>query len=97
MDAIEKYWIPLGAQCNPCRGGYFFWVRLPPGLTSDVVAEEALKEGVSIMGGTSCKVPNDNSIEYNRFIRICVALEKEEKAAEGIKRVGVVFKRLLRK
>ena len=29
-------------------------------------------------------VPEDKSVEYERFIRICVALEGEDKAVEGI-------------
>ena len=41
-------------------------------------------------------VPEDESVEYERFIRICVALEGEDKAVEGIKRLGKVFERHFR-
>ena len=40
-------------------------------------------------------VPEDTSIDYERFIRICIALEKEERAVEGIERIGKVFEKLL--
>lgn len=93
--AMEKYWIPYGVKFNPYMGGYFFWIRLPEGVISGDVAEEAMKRGVWIMEGTSCMVPEDKSVEYEKFIRICVALEGEERAVEGIKILGEVFKKLL--
>ena len=95
MRAIEEYWAPLGAKYVPCTGGYFIWVTLPEGITSEEVFKEGMEEGVWIMEGMSCMVPDDSSVEYNRFIRICIALEKEDKAREGIARLAVVFKRLL--
>lgn len=93
--AMEKYWVPYGVDFNPCMGGYFIWVRLPDGITAEEVAEEATRNGVWIMEGTSCMVPEDTSIDYERFIRICIALEKEERAVEGIERIGKVFRKLL--
>jgi 2-aminoadipate transaminase len=97
MAAMDEYWIPLGAKYVPCKGGYFIWVTLPEGLTSEEVYNEGTKYGVWIMEGTSCMVPNDDSVGYNRFIRICIALEKEDKAIEGIKRLAKVFERLLKR
>lgn len=94
--AIEKYLVPHGAKYNPCFGGYFFWVKLPEGLTSAEVSKEAAIDGVCIMEGTNCIVPGDTSVEYDRFIRICLALEREDKAVEGIKRLGGVFGKLLK-
>lgn len=95
--AIEEFCVPYGIKYNPCVGGYFFWVTLPEGITSTEVSKEALADGVWIMEGTSCMVPEDTSVEYTKFIRICIALEAEEKAIEGIKRLGKVFDRLLKK
>ena len=95
--AMETYWKPHGVKYNPCIGGYFFWIRLPEGITAGDVAEEAEERGVWIMEGTSCMVPGDTSVEYEKFIRICVALEDEERAVEGIKRIGEVFEKLLQR
>jgi len=39
-------------------------------------------------------VPNDDSVQYDKFIRICIALEKEDRAVEGIRRLGKVFQKL---
>jgi len=75
-------------------GGYFFWIQLPEEHTSKEVFEEAMAENVSIMQGTSCMVPNDDSVQYDKFIRICIALEKEDRAVEGIRRLGKVFQKL---
>ena len=77
--AIEEYWVPLGVQYNRCLGGYFFWIKLPGGLASPDVFKEAMVDGVWIMEGTDCVVPDDTSVEYDKYIRICVALEKEDK------------------
>ena len=95
--AIEKYWDPHGVKYNSCLGGYFFWIRLPQGITAAEFSKEALAEGVWIMEGTSCMVPNDSSVEYDKYIRICIALEPEDKAVEGIKLLGNVFDRLLKR
>ena len=94
--AMDQYWKPHGVQYEPCYGGYFFWVRLPEGVTATEVGKKGLEDGVWIMEGTSCMVPEDESVEYERYIRICIALEKEDKAVEGIKRLGKVFERLLK-
>src|SRR5277367_5709577 len=94
--AMDKYWTPYGVTYQSCRGGYFFWVKLPEGVTATEVGKEGLQVGVWIMEGTSCMVPEDESVEYDKFIRICIALEGEEKAVEGIKRLRKVFEKLLR-
>jgi DNA-binding transcriptional MocR family regulator len=93
--AMEKYWVPYGVEFKPCKGGYFFWVGLPTGLKAGEVGAEAMKDGIYVMEGTSCMVPEDESVEYDRFIRICVALEDVGEAVEGIKRIGKVFERLV--
>jgi len=97
MAAMDEYWVPLGMKYNPCIGGYFIWVTLPEGMTSEEVYKEGMEEGVWIMEGTSCMVPNDTSVKYNEFIRICIALEKEDKAVEGMKRLAKVFEKLLKR
>jgi DNA-binding transcriptional MocR family regulator len=94
LAAIKRYWVPYGVQCNPCVGGYFLWIRLPDGLTAAEVFNEAVSDGVWIMEGTNCMVPSDTSVEYDKFIRICIALEEEDNAVEGIRRLGNVFERL---
>src|SRR5436190_11116686 len=81
--AMEEYWIPYGVKYRPCKGGYFFWITLPEGITSAEVSKQALANDVRIMEGTSCMVPDDTSVEYEKFIRICIALENEDKAVEG--------------
>jgi DNA-binding transcriptional MocR family regulator len=93
--AIKEYWCPYGVKYKPCKGGYFLWVELPPGVRSGEVYREAMEVGVWIMEGTSCVVPGDTSVEYDRFVRICVALEDVDRAVEGIKRIGKVFERLV--
>jgi len=89
---MEKYWVPYGVKFNPCKGGYFLWIRLPDGITAAHLAKAAKDDGVWLMEGTSCIVPEDSSVEYDKFIRICVALEDEDRAVDGIKKVGRVLR-----
>lgn len=93
-SAIDAYWVPHGIRYNPCLGGYFFWIKLPEGLTSNLVSQEAAVDGISIMEGTTCMVPGDSAFPYQKFIRISIAFESEDRAVEGIKRLGKVFERL---
>ena len=78
--AFNKYWTPDCVKYSPCVGGYFFWITLPHGITSSEVSKKALADGVWIMDGTSCMVPDDTSVQYENFIRICIALESEDEA-----------------
>ena len=91
--AIEKYWVPYGAKYNRCVGGYFLWISLPEGITSTDLSKQALADDVWIMEGTSCMVPDDTGVDYEKFIRICIAFENEDRAIEGIKRIGKIFDR----
>ena len=95
--AMEKYWVPHGVEYRPCQGGYFIWVKLPLCVTATELSRQALAQGVWIMEGTKCMVPDDESVDYDRFIRICVALEEEDRAVEGIKRIGEIIDRLRQK
>lgn len=95
--AMEEHWVPHGVEYTPCLGGYFIWVKLPSGITATELSKETLADGVWIMEGTSCMVPDDESVDYEQFIRICIALEAEDKAVEGIKRIGKVIERLKQK
>jgi DNA-binding transcriptional MocR family regulator len=95
--AMEEYWVPHGVQYTRCLGGYFIWVKLPPGLTATELSRLALEDGVWIMEGTNCMVPDDESVEYEHYIRICIALEPEDPAVEGIKRIGKIIEKLRQK
>jgi DNA-binding transcriptional MocR family regulator len=95
--AMEEYWVPHGVQYTQCLGGYFIWVMLPPEVTATELSRLALENGVWIMEGTSCMVPDDESVDYKRFIRICVALEESDNAVEGIKRIGKIIEKLRQK
>jgi DNA-binding transcriptional MocR family regulator len=92
--AMEEYWVPHGVQYTQCLGGYFIWVKLPPGVTATELSRLALENGVCVMEGTNCMVPDDESVDYRRFIRICIALEDSDKATEGIKRIGKIIEKL---
>ena len=95
--AMEEYWVPHGVKYTRCLGGYFIWVKLPLGVRATELSRVALGDGVWVMEGTNCMVPDDESVEYDSFIRICIALEDSDKAVEGIKRIGKVIEKLRQK
>eukprot|EP00929_Paragymnodinium_shiwhaense_P087148 TRINITY_DN47432_c0_g1_i1.p1 TRINITY_DN47432_c0_g1~~TRINITY_DN47432_c0_g1_i1.p1 ORF type:complete len:369 (+),score=51.45 TRINITY_DN47432_c0_g1_i1:520-1626(+) len=57
-QAAELYLRPLGATWRRPEGGYFFWLRLPSGMTADAVFKAAQNEFVFFTKGTMCSAKN---------------------------------------
>ena len=49
-DALKRY-APKGLSWNIPEGGYYLWCRLPDGLSADLLALQAAKNGVAILPG----------------------------------------------
>lgn len=50
VDALKQY-APLGLSFAIPDGGYYLWCRLPDGLSADLLASQAAKNGVAILPG----------------------------------------------
>ena len=103
MHAIHNHLLPLGFSLPQTErsiiGGYFTWLTLPSSLKSsgDVLASRCLvEESVIIAPGSRFEIPGDNEVvRFDKNIRLCWAYEDEWKLQEGVKRIGLLVKRIL--
>jgi len=100
MSAVEKHLLPLGFTIpQPDRsiiGGYFAWIFLPDSLKADALASRCKVEAnVVIAPGKMFEVPGDESLKFEKSVRLCWAYEDEWKLEEGVKRLGEVAKKML--
>lgn len=89
-DAIEHHF-PAGTRWTKPNGGLFLWVELPETISADEMFEDALRERVAFVPGTSffAVEPRKN------FMRLNFSNSKPEMIEEGIKRIAGVLKRRL--
>ena len=90
LSAMERYF-PTAARWTKPEGGLFLWVELPKSFSADDLFEEALRERVAFVPGTSffaCE-PRLN------FMRLNFSNQKPEMIEEGIRRIANVLKRSL--
>ncbi|MBJ7538509.1 PLP-dependent aminotransferase family protein [Marinomonas transparens] len=74
-------------------GGMFFWVKLPSGLSSKLILEEALKEKVLVLPGIPffpCKSPLEDS-----FLRLSFARVSPDDINKAVAVLAKVIKRLI--
>ena len=77
-------------------GGYFVWIELPAGVSADEVTAEAKKEeNLIVAPGNVFRVRGDEqTADFDRFIRLCFAWESAGKIREGVERLARVLGRL---
>lgn len=88
--AIEEYF-PEETYWTQPEGGLFLWVELPQGVSTEEVLQDALRERVAFVPGTSFFA---NEPRLN-FMRLNFSNQKPEMIEEGIKRIAKVLKRRL--
>lgn len=102
MGAITTHLLPLGFSLpqsdRAVTGGYFTWLTLPDKLQT---AAQALakrcqaEENVIIAAGKIFEVPGDDDVKFEGNVRLCWSWEEEERLEEGVRRVGIVAKKML--
>ncbi|KAK5128902.1 hypothetical protein LTR85_000235 [Meristemomyces frigidus] len=101
MRAISTHLRPLGfSLLQPDRdvvGGYFVWLALPSSLTATPLAQRCKHDEDVVIGpGPIFEVPGDEEAAgFDGHVRLCFAWEEEWKLEEGVRRVGVVARRML--
>ena len=100
--AITNHLVPLGFSLpqtdRDVIGGYFSWLSLPPDLksTADLLARRSKEEeNVIIASGGMFEVPGDEIVKFEGSMRLCWAWEDEWKLEEGVRRIGIVAKKML--
>ncbi len=75
------------------RGGFYIWLKLPPGLDIFAVLKESIAQGaVFVVGQTFDPEGKDNS-----HIRLAFSHTPEEKIEKGISIIGATLKKALKK
>ncbi|MET4262439.1 2-aminoadipate transaminase [Bradyrhizobium sp. S3.12.5] len=85
IDAIHEH-LPDTLVRVP-NGGYFLWVRLPPGIDADELVRRAAKEGVSIISGRLCFAEEPPG----SFLRLAYSFSTPADIVEGVKRLGRAY------
>jgi DNA-binding transcriptional MocR family regulator len=98
--------VPEGLLPAAVAGGYFVYVRLPPGISAAVLAARAEKragvvvqtEGMCLVprvAGTSGELKGVPGGEGDRHVRLCFAWEDETVLVEGIHRLAGILRDIL--
>ena len=88
LSSMNKY-LPAGVKHTNPNGGLFIWMEIKEGLNTKEILQEALKENVAYVPGSSF-FPNGG---HQNFARLNFSCMGEEKIVEGIKRLGKVLEK----
>ena len=89
IDALERY-MPkdAGITWTEPEGGLFVWMRLPEGIDTTDMLQEAIKHNVAYVPGTSSYVDGGGQ----NTMRLSFSLATPETIDEGIRRLADVVK-----
>jgi 2-aminoadipate transaminase len=90
LDAIKKYW-PAGIRVNVPGGGFHLWCHLPATISARTLLREAAQEHVAFVIGEPFHVDGGG----HHAIRLSFAYPSAEHIEEGIRRIGIVMKRII--
>jgi 2-aminoadipate transaminase len=86
IDGLRHF--PEGSRCVAPAGGFFCWVTLPEGVSADELFSEAAAEGIAYVKGSDCVLEGGE-----RTLRLAYSGVSPEEIAEGMERLGAVFRR----
>ncbi|MFZ6029681.1 MAG: PLP-dependent aminotransferase family protein [Chloroflexota bacterium] len=84
LRAIQNH-LPETVTFTPPQGGLFVWLRLPQGVSSEVLLPRACREGMAFMPGTRF-FPDPSDGEA--YLRLSFAGQPMERIGEAIRRLG---------
>lgn len=90
LAALERA-LPAGCSWEPVRGGYFVWLRLPPGLDAAALLPRAQAAGVSYLPGARFFVDRGGADR----LRLSLSLLPSDELSEGARRLGAVLRATL--
>ena len=90
QEALSREFAGTGVTWNDPDGGFYLWVRLPNGLSSQLLFDAALEEGVAFVPGRAFGVERDHSSAF-RFSYSSPTLERID---EGVRRLRRAFDRI---
>ena len=91
-QALDNYF-PSTTEWFKPEGGFFFWIKLPPGIKSRELLEKALKEKVAFVTGSAFMV---NPSDGDKYMRLSFSNSKPKDIKAGIKILGELLKGLIK-
>jgi 2-aminoadipate transaminase len=88
--ALEREFAGTGVRWNDPDGGFYFWVRLPSGMSSATLLTVALEEGVAFVPGHAFAIARDHS----EALRFSISGPTLERIDEGVRRLRRAFDRV---
>ena len=92
VAALERYF-PEGVTWTQPEGGFAFWITLPESESADAVLADAINDGVTFAPGAHFFAGGGGG----RFLRLSISRVPVERIEEGVKRLGNVLKRRLKR
>jgi len=87
LAAALREHLPAGCSFDPPAGGFFIWLRLPPGVQGTDLLPLAESHGVGFAPGRRFCVDGDDN-----HVRLGFSLFDEEQLAEGARRLGAALR-----
>ncbi len=88
-QAIARYF-PPGTRLTLPQGGLSLWLELPPGLSSSVLFELALLQGIRIAPGPLFS----NTGRYERFLRLACGMPFTSEIEWACRELGLITQRM---
>jgi 2-aminoadipate transaminase len=92
LQSLEKYF-PEEASWTRPNGGFFVFVTLPEYIDTDVMLSDAIKEKVAYVSGSSFYADGKGK----NTLRLSFCYPSNEDIKEGVKRLGKVISKKIRK
>ena len=80
--------LPPGCRWRAAAGGFFVWLRLPPGLDAEALLPHAVAAGVAYLPGARCHLDGGGA----DTLRLAFGLYPEDELAEAARRLGAVIR-----
>jgi 2-aminoadipate transaminase len=97
MSAAIRDQFPSVVECREPEGGLYCWARLPQSIKSGArsnLFKEALVNEIIYVPGELCYAQDPTRPKPNHELRLSFGAESEANIREGIKRLGVAFRKL---
>jgi 2-aminoadipate transaminase len=88
--ALAREFAGTGVTWNDPEGGFYFWVRLPSGMSSGTLLGVALEEGVAFVPGHAFAIARDHSEAF----RFSISGPTLDRIDEGVRRLRRAFDRV---
>jgi len=88
--ALARELAGTGISWNDPDGGFYFWVRLPEGVSARVLLDVALEEGVAFVPGDAFAIDAD----HRSALRFSISAPTPDRIDEGVRRLRRAFDRL---